>query len=364
MDSQLMIMRTGAGRYIQGEHAAAFVGRELRRLGYHTVGVVAGKRAFEAAAPSLLPGLEAEGLAYAVSIYPGFCTADDIAAQAQWAKQQKADCLLGAGGGKIMDLTKAAGVLAGLPVFTLPTIAATCAAFAPLSVIYGADGHQETIRYHEDSVSGVFVDLSILAQAPERYLAAGIADAYAKYCEYTSMLPKADYERLDFGRFMGASLAHECDEVLHRCAAEAYRDNCDHRITRALSDAVSCVIAVVGVISGFGAYSARGNARFAIAHAFNEIIRGRYVPDPRKYLHGEIVAVGIMAQLRANGAPREEIERLEALFQSMGVPTRLSQIDMDYDDEQLRVFAEDLIAHAKIDAAHRERVLRAVFAVR
>ena len=263
-----------------------------------------------------------------------------------------------------MDLSKAVGALARLPVFTLPTIAATCAAFAPLSVIYDETGHQETIRYHEDSVSGVFVDLTVLANAPQRYLAAGIADAFAKYCEYTSMRASVEYGDIDFGRFMGARLAHEGDEVLFCCARQAYEDNQAHRPSTAFSDAVTCLIGVTGVISGFGAYAAKGSARFAIAHGFNEIIRARYVPDPRKYLHGEVVAVGIMAQVRANGIPAQEVQRLEALFQDLNVPTRLSQIGMDYDDAHLKRFTDELLVHSKVESVYHQRVIQAVRAIR
>ena len=364
MDNKLMIMRTGAGNYIQGDHSSVAVGGELKRLSHCHVGILSGKRAFAAARETLLPGLTANRLSYEVSIYHGYCTAADIDDYARWAREQRFDCLLGVGGGKLMDLTKAVGAQAMLPVFTLPTVAATCAAFAPLSVLYDQTGHQETIRYHRDSVAGVFVDLSILADAPERYLAAGIADAFAKSCEYTSMRSSVEYGSIDFGRFIGARLALECDEVLHHCARQAYEDNRLHRVTPAFGDALSCLMGVIGVVSGFGAYAGPGGARFAIAHGFNEVIRARYVPDPCKYLHGEVVAVGIMAQLRANGLPWEDIERKERLFRDLNVPTRLSHIDMDYDDTRLNAFIDELLAHCRVQPQFVARVTEAVRQVR
>lgn len=44
--------------------------------------------------------------------------------------------IFGMGGGKALDTAKGAGYEAGLPVFTFPTIAATCAATTALSVVY------------------------------------------------------------------------------------------------------------------------------------------------------------------------------------------------------------------------------------
>lgn len=61
MDHEWMIMRTGAGRYIQGENTSSLVGQELKRLGFHKVGIIAGKRAFEAAKQPLITGLEPSG---------------------------------------------------------------------------------------------------------------------------------------------------------------------------------------------------------------------------------------------------------------------------------------------------------------
>ena len=103
MDHEWMIMRTGAGRYIQGENTSSLVGQELKRLGFHKVGIIAGKRAFEAAKQPLITGLDQAGLVYDVSIYPGYCTAGDIDFYVHWARQQSYDCVHRVRGGKKMD---------------------------------------------------------------------------------------------------------------------------------------------------------------------------------------------------------------------------------------------------------------------
>ena len=357
------MMKTGAGRYLQSPGAAGLAGGELARLGYRKVGILAGERAFAAARDSLMPSVEGI-LSYAVKIYPGFCTAEDIDELSGWALQEQADCLLGVGGGKLMDLSKAVGAQLRLPVFTLPTIAATCAAFAALSVIYDQRGHQESIRYHEDGVAGVFADLSILAAAPRRYLAAGIADAFAKKCEYSSMRSSLGYQEIDLGRYMGYRLAQASDEVLLACSRQAFADNGKGLLTPAFNDAVSCLMGITGVISGLGAYAGRGGARFAIAHGFNEIIRGDYVKDPRRFLHGEIVGVGILAQLRANGADQGEIHAVEGLFRDLELPLRLRDLELPLDGEALEGFVRHLMDHCRVEPELQPRVRQAVWAVR
>lgn len=363
MDMHQM-MKTGAGRYLQSPGAAGEVGGELRRLGYRKVGILAGQRAFAAAQSALIPSVEGAGLAWALHLYPGFCTARDVEELCHWARRQEVDCLLGVGGGKLMDLTKALGAQLPLPVFTLPTIAATCAAFAALSVMYDDRGHQESIRYHEDGVAGVFVDLSILAAAPRRYLAAGIADAFAKQCEYSSMCPSLRYREIDFGRYMGYRLAQASDGVLLACGRQAFGDNGSGQVTQAFSDAVSCLMGITGVVSGLGAYAGRGGARFAIAHGFNEIIRGDYVKDPRRFLHGEIVGVGILAQLRANGADPEELRAVEDLFGDLELPLRLKDLDMPLTEGELEGFIRHLTDHCRVEPALHQRVRQAVREIR
>lgn len=357
-------MRTGAGRYIQGPKATAAVGQEMRRLGYHKIGVICGKRAYEATCNVLPYSLNDAGLLHDISFYSGFCSSNDIDDGSAWAKTGNYDCLLGVGGGKIMDYSKAIGAQVGLPVFTMPTIASTCAAFAPLSVIYDENGCQQSIRFHEDSVAGVFVDLDIIASAPSRYLAAGIADSFAKYCEYTSMLNSVSYNDIDFGRFIGASLACTCDEVLFQCARKAFADNQAQNVSVELNDTVACIIGVIGVVSGFGAFSKKGASRFAIAHGLNELVRGRQMSDPSKYLHGEVVGVGVLAQARANKQPKEHIDQLERLFQDLELPTRLSEIDLEYSDADLITFIDGLAAHCHIGPAFHARIVDAVTEIR
>lgn len=364
LDACVRILKTGSGRYIHGPKAIGEVGKELRRLGYSKVGVLSGNTAFEVGGEGLQESLEKAGILFKTFLYSGFCTDDDIDTADRWTSLGGFDCLIGLGGGKVMDYAKAVAAQTHLPVFTIPTIAATCAAFAPLSVIYDGKGRQQSIRYHTDSVSGVFIDMNILAKAPARYLAAGIADSFAKHCEYTSMHDEETRGELGLGRFLGASLASRCNEVLLDCSREAYADNLAHIGTSTLSDAVACIIGVIGVVGGFGAFTKQGTMRFAIAHGMNEVIRGRHVPDPSKYLHGEIVGVGIMAQLRASDRPSMEIMRVEKLFMDLHLPTRLAEIDMIYDDTKLDSFIEELVVHCHIESRFVDRVTKAIRDIR
>ena len=58
----------------------------------------------------------------------------------------------GMGGGKALDTAKGTAEKAGLPVFTFPTIAATCAATTALSVVYKEDGNFDSFYFYDKLV--------------------------------------------------------------------------------------------------------------------------------------------------------------------------------------------------------------------
>ncbi|MBU5447520.1 iron-containing alcohol dehydrogenase [Blautia sp. MSJ-36] len=71
---------------------------------------------------------------------------------AEHAKKCGADMIFGMGGGKALDTAKGTAEKAGLPVFTFPTIAATCAATTALSVVYKEDGNFDSFYFYDKLV--------------------------------------------------------------------------------------------------------------------------------------------------------------------------------------------------------------------
>lgn len=352
----------GCGVYLQGEEVLEQVGPALAKKGYRHGLLLAGRKAYGTAGPRLMPGLKAMDDAIAPVLFQGHCTAQEIARYAEAARETRADCVLGLGGGKVMDLAKAVAQEAGLPVFTIPTSAATCAAYAPLSVVYGPQGRQEGIRFFDKEVDGVFVDIRVMAGAPPRLLAAGLADAMAKACEYATMMPEAAYGDLPLGKYLGYRLAQVQDEVIAACALPALESLGGGEVGQALEDAVFCSIASTGMVSGLGGFGGRGGARFAIAHGVNEVLRGAWFP-PERWLHGEVVAVGVLAQMAANGEDPVRIATRRELLEKMGVPTRLSQLSPSLAGEGLTAFQEEILALVQVDAAQRETIRKAILSV-
>ncbi|MCI7809230.1 iron-containing alcohol dehydrogenase [bacterium] len=356
-------MCSGAGNYFQGPNILPDCGEELKRKGHYSVCIIGGEKALGAALPGLSSGLSRAGIPFSVHSFSGFCTSEEIDAYAALVRQDGSDCVMGVGGGKVMDLVKAVAALLGCAVYTVPTCAATCAAYAALSVVYNREGCQDHTRYHSDEVNGVFVDTQILAHAPARLLAAGMADAMAKSCEYSSMRSQLNYTDVDISKYLGYTMAKAGDEILLTCGQQAYLDNRSGVVSQSLEDAVYICIAATGIISNMGGFSGRTGSRFAIAHGFNEVLRGRYV-GTRDWLHGEIVGVGILAQLHANGMPEAYQERVRSFYRAIGVPVTLAGMGISLDDFGFTKLQEELVQHSGVSEENAPRVREAVAFVR
>lgn len=357
-------MLAGANRYYQGRGILAKIGEEAQRLRWQKVLLIGGEKALAVAGAAVKESLCSYNISCVLRCYGGFNTAEDIQSFAVLHKQECCDGIIGVGGGKIMDLVKAVAALRGTGVFTVPTSAATCAAFAPLSVLYNHEGRQVDIRFHDDEVDAVFVDLDIIARAPARLLAAGMADAMAKTCEYSSTHSSLQYGDTDTAKYCGYCLAMSADEILLSCGAKAYQDVLEQKVTPQLEDAVFASIAVIGVVSGMGGYTNKPGGRFAIAHGFNEVIRGRWEKDPRRFLHGELVAVGILAQLYVNQMEPEYIEQVRAFYRNIHIPTSLTELGIALSDEELTRFQEEIIANSAIGVTHGDAIRQAILQVR
>ena len=356
-------MCSGAGNYFQGPNILPDCGEELKRKGHRRLSIIGGEKALRAALPGLSSGLSKAGLPFTVHPFSGFCTAEEIDAYAALVRQDGSDCLLGVGGGKALDLVKAIAALLGCPVYTVPTSAATCAAYAALSIVYNQEGCQDHTRYHSDEVNGVFVDTQVLANAPPRLLAAGMADAMAKSCEYSSMRSQLHYGDVDISKYLGYSMARTGDEILLTCGQQAFLDNQNGVVSQSLEDAVYVCIAATGMISNMGGFAGRTGSRFAIAHGFNEVLRGRYV-GTGDWLHGEIVGVGILAQLHANGMPEAYQERVRSFYQAIGVPVTLAGMGIRLNGAGFSKLQEELVAHSGVSEENAQRVREAVAFVR
>lgn len=231
-----------------------------------------------------------------------------------------------------MDLGKA--VAAGLqaPIITVPTIAATCAAVTPFSVMYDDDGRPDGAIYHASPVELCIACCDQLMKAPEHFLRAGMVDSLAKLPELCSGAREGDDAPffLQTARNMARYIT---DTLLPKCVASA-------RGIGAADDAViDAVIPLTGTCSGYAA----GTSQLAIAHAFNSAVRKLHPQQANRFLHGETVGVGILIQRCFNG--EGEIGDMQRLLHDLGMPCCISDLDMNA--EGIAAYIADHMGFAK-----------------
>lgn len=342
----------GCGRYIQKPDAILDLPSEIDRLGNSAL-IICGKHANEAAFSSKQGLLER--VHHRLIIHPGMCSEEAARQYAHIAEEHGLDVIVGVGGGKIMDLAKMTGEFSRKPVINVPTICATCAAYTPLSVLYTEEGKALGSWFFEQEVACILADTRILACQPGRYAFSGIIDSMAKIIEIThnsAFLPgtadiafaKANAQYL-FDRLR--SIAQFVPSALHEGQSSPVVD-----------EMVYLTIPVTGMVSG----CARGQGQSAIAHAMYESVRSLFTSESAQYLHGEIVGVGLLAQLRYDGLDYTDLEALMARY---NMPRTLHELNILPSQERLHVLARDMLRRDMIhpDVENEDRLVAALASI-
>lgn len=131
----------------------------------------------------VLPRLRAVGMAPVQVVTLRECTAALRQELAAVIHAHRVGGVLACGGGKALDAGKLAAHDAQLPVITIPTTGATCAAWTALSNIYspaGAFQYDVPLRRCPELL---LLDYDLVQTAPPRTLGSGIGDALAKWYE-------------------------------------------------------------------------------------------------------------------------------------------------------------------------------------
>ncbi|EOW7218205.1 oxidoreductase, partial [Cronobacter sakazakii] len=257
----------------------------------------------------------------------------------------------------LLDTAKALARRLGLPVVAIPTIAATCAAWTPLSVWYNDAGQALHFEIFDDANHLVLVEPEIILRAPAEYLLAGIGDTLAKWYEAVVLAPAPATLPLTVRLGLNAALAIR-DVLLEQSEAALA---CQHRgaLTQDFRDVVDAIIAGGGMVGGLG----ERYTRVAAAHAVHNGLT--VLPQTEKYLHGTKVAYGILVQSALLGQDDVLTQLIDA-WRRFRLPTTLAELDVDIHNaaELDRVIAHTLRPVESIHAlpvALSPAALRAAF---
>lgn len=337
-------IKFGAGRYRQGSDILECCGEEIARFGKH-IFIVTGPRAWAAVQTRLTASMEKAGLQWVVKFYDGPCSYETAEEYGKLCQEAHCDEVVGVGGGRIMDFSKAVAEFAGVGTVNIPTSMSTCAPFTCMSVMYTPEGGKKDCWRYEHELDACLVDTQVIAQCPIRYNAAGILDAMAKRIEIQNGKPvmRLSENKIDlFSAFRWAEFTYE---MLREFGPQAIEDNRRHQVTKALEDVCFVNIAVTGTIANI----TKSFSQSAIAHSLYDGIRTYFPKESMPSIHGEIVAVALFAQLHYNRL-FDEIGELKEFMRGMDMPLTLKELGVEPTEENLRKLENHLIGSPYVAA--------------
>lgn len=325
----------------------------LEKGRFSNVFIIHGEKSWEAA-QGYIPELSAFNAAF--SKYRGECSRVEIARQVELGRLHGADLIIGVGGGKVLDVAKAAAHELNIETALIPTLASTCAACTPLSVIYTEGGEFETYTVFPRSTYLVLVEPELLLQSPPVYLRAGIGDTLAKWYEARSIIEKLPSLAVPVNFAYVA--AKSCRDVLLEDGEKALSDQGEQNLSEAFIRVIETNLLTGAMVGGFGDQY----GRVAAAHAIHNALT--FIDETHSYLHGEKVAYGVLVQLALEGN-WEEAEKLLPYYEVVGLPISLTSLGIPTEEvlDKGKVIAGYAIKEESLHIAGEiteERLVKAV----
>ena len=305
-------------KVIRGSEALTQAGVAIATLGNRPL-VVGGDRALAVSQPRLQQVLEQQQLQQDIADYGGDCSEAGLARLRQAVTAHEADVIIGIGGGKALDAAKLLAEQQRLPVVTIPTSAATCAAWTALSNVYsdvGAFLYDVSLNHCPDLL---ILDYDLIQTAPQRMLVAGIGDALAKWYEASVSSGNSEQTLI----IAAVQQARVLRDILFQKSVAAIAEP-GSAVWREVVDAT---VLLAGVIGGLGGAQCRTVAAHAVHNGLTHL-------PIHSSIHGEKVAYGILVQLRleemlqGNGLAATARQQLLKFYAEIGLPQKLGDLGL------------------------------------
>ncbi|MDE0103354.1 MAG: glycerol dehydrogenase [Bryobacterales bacterium] len=307
-------------RYTQGVDATKSLGAEMTRIGLQGPALVlAGRSAAAQLGPVWRQTFGDSDIAYGVEAFSGECSHREIERVKAVAAAAKAEVIVGAGGGKVLDTARAVAAELDLSVVNCPTVASSDAPCSALSVLYDEQGVVVDYRVYGRNPDLVLVDTRVIANAPPRLLAAGMGDALATVFEARTCV-EGRVKNMRGGASTQSALA--LAELCYRTLLEDGRTAMDAATNRAVSPALERLVEANTLLSGLGFES----SGLAAAHSVHNGLTAAGGTHP--YYHGEKVAFGTLVQLVLEGKPTSLIQEVLSFSTSVGLPITLADVGL------------------------------------
>jgi glycerol dehydrogenase-like iron-containing ADH family enzyme len=304
---------------VRGFHAIEQVGDAIARLGRRPL-MIGGERSLDVVKSRFKPVFKAHLLEAEKASYGKDCSEVTLANLKKAVAAHQADFIIGVGGGKALDTAKLVAYQCNLPIVTIPTSAATCAAWTALSNVYS---EQHAFLYDVGLARCpelLVLDYDLVATAPQRTLVAGIGDAIAKWYEASVSSGHSDKTLL----IAAVQQARVLRDILFQKSQAALQNP----LGSDWQEVVDASVLMAGVIGGIGGAQCRTVAAHAVHNGLTHLLESHHA------LHGEKVAFGILVQLRleemlqGNLLAATSRQQLLKFYDEIGLPKTLADLGL------------------------------------
>ncbi|MGD2183386.1 iron-containing alcohol dehydrogenase family protein [Lusitaniella coriacea] len=345
---QSFALMVAPAQVLRGSGILLEVGGAIRRLGQRPL-LVGGARSLSVVESQWQQLVDEHQFCVTSARYEPDCSETTLKTLNQIAQDHQADLIVGVGGGKALDAAKLLAHQQQLPIVTIPTSGATCAAWTALSNIYSNEGAFQYDVALDLCPDLLILDYDLLQTAPQRTLVAGIGDAIAKWYE-ASVSSGHSPATLTIAAVQQARVLRD---ILFQKSAKAI-ENPGGEDWREVVDAT---VLLAGVIGGLGGAQCRTVAAHAVHNGLT------HIPAAHDTLHGEKVAYGILVQLRleemvqGNQLATSTRQQLLQFYSAIGLPQSLEDLGLG------GTTLAELRHSAKIACASNSDIHRLPFAV-
>jgi glycerol-1-phosphate dehydrogenase [NAD(P)+] len=225
----------------------------------------------------------------------------------EFAKQIKANIIIGVGGGSVIDVAKYVAHRLDKDFISIPTAPSHDGITSPFAAIKGLG---KPISIKAKGPLAIIADINVLSSAPRRLINAGIGDTIGKIIAVRDWKLASKLRGEYYGDYtaslalMSAKHALSCTRILNKDIKAGVRT-----LTEALISS--------GVAMGMaGSTRPASGSEHLFAHAIEMLY-------PNVGLHGELVALGTILMAYVHGVNWRKIKRA---MRRVGLPTKAKEI--------------------------------------
>jgi len=217
----------------------------------------------------------------------------------------KADLIIGVGGGRSVDIAKMISYNLGKPFVSVPTAASHDGIASPFVSIKGEKPHSLVAS----APLGVFVDIDVIKKAPKKLLAAGCGDLVAKITAVKDWQLGRDNTGEYYGRY-SSNLASMSAKILLEATEKKKRPDVREIVEALISAGVASCIA--------GSSRPCSGSEHLFSHALDKLA-------PNVGLHGEKCGIGAILMAKLQG---QDWKKITNTLKNVGAPTTARQIGL------------------------------------